>query len=48
MVYVKVYEMAAVMKEAVKRDEEKDDQERELIARLYTENKVLFESSLYQ
>ena len=32
--------MAAVMKEAVKRDEEKDDKERELIARLYTENKV--------
>ncbi len=31
------------MKEAVKRDEEKDDQERELIARLYTENKVLIE-----
>lgn len=40
---MKVYEMAAVMKEAVKRDEEKDDQERELIARLYTENKGLRE-----
>eukprot|EP00088_Acartia_fossae_P031181 TRINITY_DN3211_c0_g1_i17.p1 TRINITY_DN3211_c0_g1~~TRINITY_DN3211_c0_g1_i17.p1 ORF type:complete len:637 (+),score=207.33 TRINITY_DN3211_c0_g1_i17:128-2038(+) len=40
---MKVYEMAAVMKEAVRRDEEKDGHERELIARLYTENKGLRE-----
>ena len=34
--------MAAVMKEAVRRDEEMEGENQELIARLYTENKVIF------
>lgn len=40
---MKVYEMAAVMKEAVRREEDNEGQQKELIARLYTENKGLRE-----
>merc|ERR1719309_424040 len=39
----KVYEMAAVMQEAVKRDEQKDIESQELITRLFVENKGLRE-----
>jgi len=39
----KVYEMAAVMQEAVRRDEKKDVENQELITRLFIENKGLRE-----
>ena len=40
LLFKKVCEMAAVMKEAVRMDEDSSNQQQEMMARLITENKV--------